>query len=273
MKIRRLLVIAALLSACTLPGWADTLLTYKVHTDPSNVGGASRPAKEEVQKVWVGRNAVRKETEAATYIYRAEDKKIYVLNIQEKTYSVLDVPVDLVKVSGPETRYFLEGLGERVQYGIEIKPTDEKKKIDKWEARRFDVVMGNEIGATIQLSLWTTTSVAVEAKLWSAASAALQSLNPGFAEAAAQLAGIEGVPVLVESTMKGGPNTITEREELASVETKPAPAGAYEAPAGFTAVPFNPLRRKQPSSPGPGVPAPDAGGARRSAGNVLEAVS
>ncbi len=247
MKIRRLLVIAALLSACALPGLADTLLTYKVHTDPSNVGGASRPAKDEVQKVWVGRNAVRKETEAATYIYRADDKKIYVLNIQEKKYSVLDLPVDLVKVSGPETRYFLEGLGDRVTYDIEIKPTDEKKTINKWEARRFEVVMANEIGATIQLAIWTTASVQIDGELWSAATAALQSLNPGFQDAAKQLAGIPGVPVMTESTLKGGPNLIKERVELTSVETKPAPAGAYEAPPDFTATIYNPLGRKHPS--------------------------
>lgn len=242
MNVARCLLVAASVLSLAPAARADLLLKVKVHTDPTNLGGVDKPASDTVETIWIGAGAVRRETSDATYIYVASQKKFYVLDVAQKTVSTFTLPIDLVKDSGPETRLTLEGVGERMRYAIEVTPAAETKKINQWTAHRFDVSMTNDVGVSVTETIWTTKDIPVDAELWRGMTASVLSLNPGFEDAGPELSQIEGVPVLTEMTIKGGPTSYKQRQELNSVEKKTAPAGTYSVPADFTETAFNPLK-------------------------------
>ncbi len=70
---------------------------------------------------------------------------------------------------------------------------------------------------------------------------AMASLQPGSGEWVKQLEKIDGFPVLTESRVDALGAQFGTREELVSVETKAAPAGTYDPPAGYKAQPYNPI--------------------------------
>jgi hypothetical protein len=62
------------------------------------------------------------------------------------------------------------------------------------------------------------------------------------------MAKIDGISVLTENTMNIMGNTMKTREEIVSAESKPAPAGTYDVPAGLTKETFNPMKAAQEKS-------------------------
>ena len=73
--------------------------------------------------------------------------------------------------------------------------------------------------------------------------AALATLQPGSGDWARKLQQIEGFPVVQETDVTMGGSHFKTREELVSVETKDAPAGAWDPPAGYKVLPMAELVR------------------------------
>ena len=138
----------------------------------------------------------------------------------------------------------LEQMAPMLKMEIAVKPTGETKKIRDWSAKKYDVTTTGAMGTTT-IVIWATRDLKLDMSAYKDMMSHLEALNPGAADLAKELAKIEGVEVLKDMTTSTMGVNIGSREELVSVEDKPAPAGHYELPAGYKQTEFNPFAKPQ----------------------------
>ena len=217
---------ALLLLLAAAPGLADTLLTIRSSIEGLKVA----PAQGGPTRIWIGGDKgdkLRRDEGDASYILRLDRGKLYVINHADRTYSEIPLPVDPQKTPAADA----------AQIKAQVTATGETKKIGSWNARKYRVDISNPAGLHLDTTIWASTEIASSAALTRLA-ASLAALQPGSGDWARKLEQIDGFPVAQEANVTMGASHFKTREELVSVETKDAPAGAYEPPAGYTAQPW-----------------------------------
>ena len=214
---RRIVFLSLLLLAA--PAVADTFLTVR-----SGVEGLKmdQPAGGEV-RIWVGSDRLRRDEGETSTIVRLDRGKVYVLNHGDKTYVEIAAP-DLQKLAAPA------GAAMKVQ----VTATGETKKVRDWNARKYTVEISNAEGLRLDTTIWASKDV-VASPAYGRLAATLAALQPNSAEWARQMQQIEGFPVIQETDVTMAGSRFKTREELVSAETKDAPAGIYDPPAGYKA--------------------------------------
>jgi hypothetical protein len=219
----RRLLLPLLLLLIAVPAAADSVLTIR-----SSIEGLKmdQPQNGEV-KIWIGGDKLRRDEAEVSYILRLDRSKLYVVDHGDKTYSELSLPADLEKITSPVA----------AQLQVQVTATSETKKVGGWTARKYKVDLSNPEGLRLDTTIWASKDIVFH-EAYSRLAASLAALQPGAKEWVRKLEQIEGFPVLQESTVDMAGSRFKTREELASVETKDAPEGTYEVPAGYTAKPF-----------------------------------
>ncbi len=209
-----------LLLLLAAPATADTLLTVR-----SSVEGLKmdQPPTGQVH-LWVAADKLRRDEGETSTIVRLDRGKIYLLNHGDKTYAEIPAP-DLQKPVP---------LAEAA-IKVGVTPTNETKKVGKWNARQYKVDIASPEGLHLDTTIWASKDVA-DYQAYGKLAAVLAALQPGSGEWARQMQQIEGFPVLQESNVTMGGSHFKTREELVAAETKDAPAGTYEPPAGYKAL-------------------------------------
>lgn len=220
---------------------ADTVLKMKSHTDAFQMMGQSQPATDQDITFWIGDDRALRSTGDQDVLLRLDQKKLYVIDREAKTYSALDLPVDFTAYLPPEVKQQMGQMLEAMTMNATVEPTDQTKEIGDWDARLYRVNLSNQMGMTIDSQVWVTKDVDIDLSSFQEMTRAMASLQPGAAAAAEELLKIDGVPVLMESEIKGMGGGTTSREELVSAETQDAPAGIYEIPEGYTEQEWNPM--------------------------------
>jgi len=220
----RRIALALLLLLAATPGFAASLLTVR-----STVEGLQMEQPQTEIRIWIDGDKLRRDEGETSYILRLDRSKLYVLNHAEKTWSELTVPVDPEKVSA----------GPVPQSKVQITQTEETKKMGSgnWNARRYRLDIANPGGVHLDTTVWASKDIPAYAA-FNRLSVSMVALQPGSADLSRKLGQLDGFPVLQESNVEVGTNHFKTREELVSVETKDAPAGAFEPPAGYTAQPY-----------------------------------
>lgn len=217
--MRRILPLLLFLFAAA-PVAADTLLTIKSHVQGLTMAGS--PDGE--IRIWVAGDRLRRDDgDATSTILRLDRNRLYIVNHQDRTYSELSLPLDLQKLGASQ---------DALKTVVQVKPSNETKKIRSWNARRVEVDVSNAAGLKLDGTLWVSTDVEAYAAL-NRMAVSLAALQPGGANLARQLEEIGGFPVVQETDVEMNGSRFKTREELVSVETKAAPAGLYEPPAGY----------------------------------------
>lgn len=237
--VRRILLCLLVLSLPLAAG-ADTLYTVKSHTDAFSVGGQSQPAKDSQVKVWAAGDRLRRDDGDQTMIFRLDKNRLYILDHEDKTYSEISLPIDLRKMMPKGSEAMADQIAAGMKVTVQVAPRDETKKINQWNARRYDVTVQSAMGMKIATTMWVSKEVEGFAP-FNKMAGAMASLQPGSGEWAKQLEKIDGFPVLTDSKVDALGAQFGTREELVSVETKAAPAGTYDLPAGYKPQPYNPI--------------------------------
>lgn len=233
-------LLALLVLALPLAAGADTLYTMKSHTDAFKVGGESQPAKDATVKVWAAGDRLRRDEGDQTMIFRLDKNRLYVVDHEDKTYSEISLPIDLRKMMPKGSEAMADQIAAAMQVTVQVAPRDETKKVNQWNARRYDLTVQSAMGMKIATTMWVSKDVEGFAP-FNKMAGAMASLQPGSGEWVKQLEKIDGFPVLTESRVDALGAQFGTREELVSVETKAAPSGAYDPPAGYKAQPYNPI--------------------------------
>jgi hypothetical protein len=217
---------ALLLLLSALPALGDTLLTVRSSIEGLKIA----PSQAEPIRIWIGGekgDRLRRDEGDSSYVLRLDRGKLYVINHADKTYSEIPVPIDPQKMGAPP----------EMQVKAQVTATGESKKIGTWNARKYKVDITNPAGLHLDTTVWASAEIASHPALTRLA-ASIAALQPGSADWSVKLGQIEGFPVLQEADVTMGTSHFKTREELVSVETKDAPAGAYDPPAGYTAQPY-----------------------------------
>jgi hypothetical protein len=237
--VRRILLSLLFLSLPLTAG-ADTLYTMKSHTDAFKVGGESQPAKDSQVKVWAAGDRLRRDEGDQSMILRLDKSRLYVVDHADKTYSEVPLPIDIRKMMPKGTEAMADQIAAGMKVTVQVTPRDETKKINQWNARRYDMTVQSAMGMKIATAMWVSKEVDGFAP-FNKLAGTMASLQPGSGEWVKQLEKIDGFPVLTESKVDALGAQFGTREELLSVETKAAPAGTYDLPAGYKAEAYNPI--------------------------------
>ena len=228
---------------------ADTLLTIKTHSELPAMVGTSVKQDDRKITLWVGPNRVRRDDGKAASIILFDQKKLYIVDHEDKSYTAIDLPVDFTKlVPGPQGEMMRQEMSSTAKLDAKIVRTNETKKIGNWNTRKYHVELTNPETRMIT-DMWVSKDVGVDMGALRQMQLNMASLQPGSLTWIKKLQQIEGFPVLQDSSFNfGTPKDAKTHEELISVETKEPPAGTFAPPAGYTQKPF--------ATPGGQDPAP-----------------
>ncbi len=228
---------------------ADTKLEMKNHTGEMKAMGHTQPARDSQTTFWIGKEGARRDDGDTEVLVRFDQNKLYLIGHAKKTYSVLDLPIDLAAMVPESNRQQMSQVLEMMKMSATVEPSDEHKEINGWQTHRYDVHLSNQMGMKVDSTVWMTEDVGVDEAAFKKLTRAMTSLQPGGASAVDELLKLKGVPVLVETQVQamGG---LTSREELVSAESDATPpAGTYEVPDGYKKIDFNPMAHGGPPAP------------------------
>jgi hypothetical protein len=233
-----------LAAALAAPARADLVLSLKDHAEAFKVGDRAQEPRDAEVNVWLAPDKMRRDEGPLSAIVRLDRKKLYLVNHAEKTYSVVDLPVDLSKlVPKGDQQKFQQFVAEN-RIKAKVEPTTETRKIHGWTARRVDVELSNAHGLRIATQMWLTKDLG-PFSAYNQMNGVLAALQPSSADWSRQIGQLDGFPVSQDTTVTVGGTSFKSHEELVSAEKKDVPDVTYDPPLGFNPVPYDPFRTPQ----------------------------
>ena len=213
---------------------ADLKVVKQTHQDGFTIMGQTQPPEDRQQTTWIGKEMMFMDQGNTATIVRADIMKLYVINHTDKTYHVLDLPVDLGTLVPPEMQPMLAMM----QFQVTVTPTEEHKQIGEWNARRYDMEMTSQM-FSMKTTMWATKVAGYDPVAFNSMYVYLNSLQPGMADAVKEMSKIDGLVVEQQGVMTMMGNEVGTSEKTISIEDIEAPAGTYDPPAGYTETPFD----------------------------------
>jgi hypothetical protein len=223
---------------------ADYLIKGRKHTDAFSMMGQSQPAKDEDITTWLSKQKMRRDEGDTTTLIRFDQNKLYMISHSDKTYSEMDLPIDLEKAIPPQAQQMLQSM----QMTSKVTNTGKTQTINNWKCNQYLVeiavtMMG--MSMPIKMDIWTTEDLGVDTEMYKRFYAETLSLNPMMKDFAEEFNKMEGYPVLTRFTMDIMGNEQKSEEEVLSAEKKDAPAGTYDLPQGYSKAAYNPFQQQK----------------------------
>ena len=160
------------------------------------------------------------------------------MNHAAKTYSVLDLPVDLRRMA-PGREATVDQLSGMMKLSVQLSTTQDSRTVGGFKAQKLLLAIATAKGVKVlDTSLWVSKE-APGYRAYNRLMGSLTALQPGAADLAHQLESLPGFPVLQETSLSMDGKAVKSREELAVVETRDAAAGTYDPPSGYAAKPYD----------------------------------
>ncbi len=178
----------------------------------------------------------------SSIIVRLDLNKIYILDHSKKTYSEIDLPVEIEKVLPAEAKQMMDVIKIK---SSSIREAPEIQTIGGWLCQKFLVeveISMMEMSIPMKMEIWASRDIGIDLSAHKEFYSAILSLNPFTKDLAEGFKKIEGYPVLAISSMKMMGTETKEREEVVSVEKKDAPAKTFKLPKGYEKIPYNPFQ-------------------------------
>jgi hypothetical protein len=217
---------AALVALPALAGAQDFSIESRTHVDPVKMMGHEVPAQDGVNRTWIGngRLAVEDEVAGTAIIFRADERKMYMLNLKDKTYYETPVPFQFP----PEVAERMATMKPEVT----VTPTRESRVVNHFRSTLTKVSI-KMMGQEIHMNYWLSKDVGVPNDQVQKLTQAMFAGNPMLGEVADKLSAVEGYPVRVETSVFAMGSAFASWQEVQKVEKKAAPPGTYDVPPGF----------------------------------------
>jgi len=220
-------VILVLAIALMLP--ADVYIKTNVHTDAFAMMGQNQPAKDEVMEQWIGSNQLANKTGDKIMIMDMGKNMMYIINPKDKSYVETALPLDMSKLVPKEAASMMSMM----KVTVKVTPNGQTQKINKWNCSGYDVDM-NMMMMQMKMKVWATTEVPFDWKMFSKMYANVSKMQFMDDAAIAEMMKINGYQVASEMTMDMMGSKLKVNSQVVEISQKPAPAGIYAVPAGFT---------------------------------------
>lgn len=244
MKEKRVIKWVMVLLFATLmvqSAFADIYMKQKQHTDAVTIMGQTQPATDLINEIWLTADKVVVLSGQQKTIMNIDKKTMTMVDHQKK--SIIEIPMDFSKgmskekdMSAEEKAQFQKMMGKMMQMDIKVEETNEKKKIGKWNCRKYLQTTKMAFG-TITSKIWATEDIEVDTDLYAEYTVGMLSKVPGMNQnmhaIKQEIKKIKGVQVYSEQhTMMMG-QTMKSSLELIEFKKGNAPDGLFDQPAGY----------------------------------------
>jgi len=241
MKQRKILWFSGLILFLTLILFpvlakADIHVKRMVHMDAF----MGQPASDDEASMWLAKDKFRYDAARnMTQIVRMDQKKIYMINHGNRSYSEASLPIDLTQALDPQAQQFMQNL----KTSVTVTDTGETQKIGKWNCNKYKVSINISMmmTMTIDMDWWVSKDVEVDLiKLYQKHYGEVLVANPMMGDLVEEIKKIKGFPIKTEFSTMG----MNMTDEVVSIEKEKAPAGTYDVPAGYTKTEYNPFEQR-----------------------------
>lgn len=229
--MKKLMLVLLLLVVTTPAFAADVYVKVKVHTDPMVMMGQSTPARDDIHEMWISGSKMAMIQKDRASVVDLEKNVMYLVNFGDKSYVEASLPMDFAKLLPPEAA----SMAAMMQMKATVKPAAETKRIGQWDCASYDVAM-TMMGMTMQMKVWATTQVSFDLATFTAKMlpAVMQSQMGMDSASVKEFAKINGYQIATETTGDVMGAKLRTTTEVVEIVQKPAPAGTYAVPAGYT---------------------------------------
>jgi hypothetical protein len=238
MRTREALVITLTILCTAGLAHADYKIVQQHAQDGLSMMGQNHPPTDEEHVFWIGDKKMRIDQGESSTIVEMNAKKMYILDHEGRTYTAVDLPVDLSSLLPME---MADQMMAMMKFDVTVTPTDETKKVGEWNAKRYNLTMTSAM-IVVNSVLWASTETPINAADYIDLYSEVMSLQPGMQEMIEKLRGIDGYVVSQEATMsmKFAEGTeVKSRDFVKSIEEADAPAGTYDPPTDYTLEEFD----------------------------------
>jgi len=221
---------------------------YKVvlqhHQDGFTMMGQTQAPTDEEHVTWIGTKKLRMDQGSTSTIVQIESGKMILLDHDDKTYTEVNLPVDLAALMPPG---MAEQMMAMLKFDVTVTASDETKKVGEWNAKRYDLKMTSAM-MTLDTVIWASTETPIDDEAFFDLFSVVMSLQPGMDSMLEQMRQIDGYVVSQEGTMSMkfmGDTTVGSIDVVKSIENVGAPAGTYDPPAGYVKEEFDFMARMQ----------------------------
>ncbi len=219
---------------------ADQVITMQSHADAVTVMGQKSPAKDYTQTYWFGNDRMRVDDDENSTIMRLDQKKLYLLDHAQKTFSAIDLPVDFKKLVDPEMAGMMEQMMQMMAPSVTVTATGQSGSFAGYACDYYDVAVKVAMMQINTTGCYSDKILTHTARYQALAEAQAELVpNASWMKDLAQK--IKGFPVRTETTTAMGKKSFKNWQELKSVEERTAPEGLYAPPAGYREVKFDPM--------------------------------
>ncbi len=227
MKKALLFGIVLLVAALLLP--ADIYIKTNTHTDAFEMMGQKQPAKDDVTEQWIGNNQMANKTGDKVMIMDMNKKLMYIVSPKDKSYVEATLPLDMTKILPKEAA----GMASMMKVTVKVAPNGQTKKVGAWSCKGYDVDMSMMM-MQMKMKVWATTDVPFDWKSFAKMSSNVSKMQFMDDAAIAEFLKIEGYQVATEMSMDMMGSKMKVTSQVVEITQKPAPAGTYSVPAGYT---------------------------------------
>lgn len=224
--------------------YADIYMKQKQHTDAVTMMGQTQPAKDVISESWITADKIVMMTEKQKVIMDMDKKTMTMVNHEQKV--IANMPMDLSKSMGkmdrkedmsPEAKaQFQQMMSQMMQIEVKVKETNERKKIGKWNCRKYLQTINMAMGTT-NSEIWTTEDIKVDEDLYIKYSVGILAQMPGMSQnmdaIAQELKKIKGVQVYSEQTITMMGQAMKSTIEMIEFKEGKAPSDIFELPAEY----------------------------------------
>ncbi len=223
---KHIIVVMAILFVTPALLMADTMIRQAEHMDAVNMMGRSTPAHTDTSVAWMttGRARVDK-GDSVTFIVNMDKQIAYVLNNRQKNYSEISLKQDDSAASD-------NPMAQMMTISATVTPTDETKKIGKWDCRKYDVDLKLG-GIDMKQEIWATEDVKIDYEMFHQASNAMLSQFPGYEDLMKEMKKVKGVPIQTTINVSMMGNNMTRTINVIEIKDE-APPGGYDIPKDYT---------------------------------------
>lgn len=225
---RTLTIVLTLILFVSLSYSAEVYIKQQSHTDAFEMMGQSQPAKDEISHIWLGENKMATHGKDQSVIINLNDKKMYMINHQNKSYVEMDLPLDISQYFPPQFSQMMSNIT------VKVNPTGESEKIRDWKCTGYDVEM-NIMMMTTKQKIWASTDVPFDWKMYSEKMLPklIQSTMMLGEDSAEEFMKIKGFQIKTESTMNMMGTDVKSTSEVVEITKKNAPAGTFDPPSDY----------------------------------------
>lgn len=229
--MKKFAVLLAIVAVAALSLHADVYIKSKTHTDAMSVMGQNTPASDTVSESWISDNAFATVTPDQTIIIDLAKNVAWFVNPKSKTYVETPLPLDFTKILPPQAA----AMAGMLKMTATVAPTAETKKIGSWNCTGYDVNL-TIMGMAMKMRSWVSADVPFDyasfnTKFLANMLKGQMRLDDASVKEFAKMKGYTVASEMNGDIMGAKMHTTTEVMEISK---KPAIAGVYGIPAGFT---------------------------------------